>query len=240
MLPPSQLFRPAAGRRRASAIVGGPAAGVAAVALALAAAGCGSSDSRGTAFGDSLTPSQVAGLDRVWTQRLRTTNASGRAAARESSKLYRSCAALPQESTFLQAVHATCTPTALSVKLAAVVPDRCSQPSRRCIRALDRAAAANDTRLLTLLQLNDAAKSATDVPDCLAEFTTDEAKAHAYRELSAAFAEIAVAARRDRPAQMRTGQARAAQAQAVITSRLSVREQVARFRQSCGIARSGA
>ncbi|MEH3053137.1 MAG: hypothetical protein PGN13_03885, partial [Patulibacter minatonensis] len=196
---------------------------------AVPVSGCGA----GTppAFEESLSSAQIAGLDRAWTQRISAVvSATGPAddADAEAAKLYEACAAMDQASTFLQAVNATCAPTAVSVKLAALIPSRCAEPTAQCVRALDRAKAANDTLLSALLQLSGSVKTATTNEDCRAEFTTDGARAQAYRDLSAAYDALALGAERRDDEITGLGRRRVKDAQAAIGSRLEVPEQIAR------------
>lgn len=198
----------------------------------LLAAGCGGEPAP---LEGSLNQVQIAGLDRAWAQRITALGASTDEAAKESTTLYRACAAMNQGSTFLQAVHTTCAPTAVSVKLGAVIPERCATASRQCIRALDRAKAANDTLLGTLLQLSDTVKTATEDPDCRAEFTTDATREAQYRALSSAYDALALGIERRDPDIAKLGRQRVQEATAALRSRLTVAEQIARFRQACGI-----
>ncbi len=204
----------------------------AAVALVLVA-GCGEDAPR--PLEGSLSGAQILGLDRAWSQRITALSASTDAAGKEATALYRACATMNQGSTFLQAVHATCAPTAVSVKLRAVIPERCATASRQCIRALDRAKAANDTLLGTLMQLSDTVKTATEDVDCRAEFTTDAARQEQYRALSSAYDALALGIERSDPDIAKLGRQRIQEADAALRSRLTVAEQVARFRQACGI-----
>lgn len=203
-----------------------------AAAVLLLAAGCGGEV---PPLEGSLNDAQIAGLDRAWSQRITALGASTDEAGKEATGLYRACAAMNQGSTFLQAVHTTCAPTAVSVKLGAVIPDRCATASRQCVRALDRAKAANDTLLGTLLQLSDAVKTATDDPDCRAEFTTDATREAQYRDLSAAYDALALGVERKDPDITKLGRQRVQEADAALRSRLTVAEQISRFRQACGI-----
>ncbi len=205
---------------------------VPAVAALLVVAGCGES---APPLSSNFNETQIAGLDRAWSQRITALGASTDTAAAESTALYRACAAMDQGSTFLVAVHATCAPTAVTVKLAAVIPERCKRASGQCVRALDRAKAANDTLLGTLLQLNDTVKTATDAPDCRAEFTTDAAREEQYRDLSSAYDALALGIERRDPDIAKLGRQRIQEADAALRSRLTVAEQIARFRQACGI-----
>lgn len=203
-----------------------------AAAVVLLASGCGD---RTPPLSSNFNEAQIQGLDRAWSQRITALGASTDEAAKESTALYRACAAMDQGSTFLVAVHATCAPTAVSVKLAAVIPDRCAKASSQCVRALDRAKAANDTLLGTLLQLNDTVKTATAAPDCRAEFTTDAPRQEQYRDLSSAYDALALGVERRDPDIAKLGRRRIQEADAALRSRLTVAEQVARFRQACGI-----
>lgn len=216
-------------------IVRSTAAALAVTALA-GVAGCGSST---PALEGSLNDAQISGLDRAWSQRIRAVNAPPKTAVQEATNLYKACAAMDQSSTFLQAVHATCAPTAVTVKLGAILPSRCAKATPQCIRALDRAKAANDTLLAAMLQLSDAVKPTTDDADCRAEFTTDPARAQAYRDLSAAYDALALGVDRRDKTITALGQRRVDEAQAKIRSRLSTTEQIARFRQACGIGSAG-
>lgn len=203
------------------------------VLLLVALSGCGGTT---PALEGSLNDAQISGLDRAWSQRIRAVSADDATAADEATNLYKACAAMDQGSTFLQAVHATCAPTSVSVKLGAVLAKRCASPTSQCVRALDRAKAANDTLLAALLQLSDAVKSATDSTDCRAEFTTDATRADAYRALSAAYDALALGVERKDSDIQELGQRRVDEAEASIRSRLSTTEQIARFRQACGIS----
>ncbi|MBO9532458.1 MAG: hypothetical protein J7513_05740 [Solirubrobacteraceae bacterium] len=203
-----------------------------ACAIAVLAAGCGGTD---PAFKGSLNDAQIQGLDRAWTQRITAVTAPAARAGAQATKLYEACAQLDQSSTFLQAVHSSCAPTAVTVKLGALIPARCATPSSQCVRALDRAKAANDTLLATLQDVDDAVKVATSDPACRAEFTTDDARVKTYQDLSAAYDVVAVGAdRRDKDI-MALGQRKITEATAAIGSRLTPAEQIDRFRQACGI-----
>ncbi len=203
-----------------------------AAAVLLLSAGCGGS---APPLEGNLSEAQIVGLDRAWSQRITALGASTDEAGAEATALYRACAAMNQGSTFLQAVHATCAPTSVSVKLAAVIPDRCEKASSQCVRALDRAKAANDTLLATLLQLSDTVKTATDDVDCRAEFTTDPAREEQFRTLSSAYDALALGIERRDPDITKLGRQRIQEADAALRSRLTVAEQIARFRQACGI-----
>jgi hypothetical protein len=220
--------RSSSARRAAPARLSAPAA-----LLLLVAAGCGGGSAP---LAGSLDGAQRAGLNRTWSQRITATSASSDEAVAQATKLYRTCATLEQGSTFLQAVHATCAPTAVSVKLGAVLPQRCATPTRQCVRVLDRAKAANDTLLASLLQLSDAVKTVTQDRDCRAEFTTDAARAQRYRDLSTAYDALALGIERGDTAITKLGRRRVEEANAAISSRLTANEQIARFRQACGIA----
>lgn len=212
-----------------------PPAGRALVAAALCAvvtSGCGGDPEP---LADSLTPVQIAGLDRAWSQRITALSAPADTATAAASDLYRACAAMELSSTFLQAMKTTCAPTAVSVKLAVVIPERCERPTRRCINALDRAKAANDTMTDALLQLSESAKTISSDERCLAQFTVDPVQEQRYRDLSAAFDALALGAERRDDDIMALGRRRIEEAQAAIKSRLSTPEQIARFRQACGI-----
>jgi hypothetical protein len=207
----------------------------AAMAAAVCLSACGGDP---PALSGSLKSEQIVGLDRAWSQRITAVSAPATTATQEATALYKACATMDQASTFLQAVHATCAPTAVSVKLGAVIPQRCAAPNRRCIRALDRAKAANDTLLAALIQLTDSVKTATTAPECRAEFATEGAKAQAYRDLSTAYDAIALGAERGDRDIMRLGQRKITQANATIASRLPASEQITRFRQACGVTSS--
>ena len=204
-------------------------------ALCAALAGCGGSP---PALEGSLNDAQIAGLDRAWSQRITAVSAPASSALEESSALYKACAAMEQGSTFLQAVHATCAPTSVAVKLAAVLPSRCAKPTQQCVRALDRAKSANDTLLAALLQLSDTVKTATDDRACRTEFTTDGSRAQAYRDLSAAYDALALGVERRDKDITALGQRRVEEAQAAIVSKLTTREQIDRFHQACGIGQA--
>jgi hypothetical protein len=89
--------------------------------------------------------------------------------------------------------------------------------------------------LAALLQLSDAVRTATDDAECRAEFTTDPARAQLYRDLSAAYDALALGVERRDADISELGRRRVEEAQAAIGSRLTTAEQIARFRQACGI-----
>lgn len=200
--------------------------------LLCAVAACGGTPAP---FATSLSEVQVRGLDAAWSQRITTLSSPADTVDGEATKLYRACQAMNQGSTFLQAVHATCGPTSVSAKLRARIPERCAEPTRQCIRALDRAKAANDTLLAALLQLTESVKSATEAADCRAEFTTDPTREQRYRDLSSAYDALALGIERGDEDIATLGRRRVEEAEAAISSRLTINEQIARFRQACGI-----
>ncbi len=207
------------------------AAGLLTLLAATAVASCGSPPPL-----EGLSPVQRDQLDAAWTARISATDTAaitGDARNERSKALYAACKPLDVTNPLLKAVSVLCGPTSSNQKLAVLLPERCAKPSAKCVRALDRIAAAAEQEGQALATVTAEAKKVIQEPACLAQLTTTPAQVAGYGDLAAAYRVVALGVEQDQEDIARLGQRKIDDAKAVINPKGTITQRTASFRADC-------